>query len=197
MSRYIALEGVDGSGKSTVVTALATRLREMGETVVTVREPGGTPAGEVIRGLLLDTAHLDLRAEVLLFAAQRAVLADEVVRPALERGDWVVSDRTYYSSLAYQGRARGVGEEWVRQVNEWAVDGLVPDLVVILDVDPEEALQRQHRADRIGSEGVDFQLQVRAAYLDMAEREAERVLVLEGGMGVEEMVDAILERLGR
>lgn len=197
VSRYIALEGVDGSGKSTVVSALATRLRDAGETVVTVREPGGSPFGEVVRGLLLDSDHLDIRAEVLLFAAQRAVLASEVVRPALEGGEWVISDRTYYSSLAYQGRARGVGMDWVREINEWAVDGVIPDLVVVLDVDPEEGLRRQHREDRIGREGVDFQSEVRAAYLELAEAEPDRVLILKGSLAVEEMVDAILERLGR
>lgn len=196
VSRYIALEGVDGSGKSTVGAALADRIRSRGEDVVVTREPGGTGFGEVIRGMLLDSDHLGIRAEVLLFAAQRAVLVDEVIRPALERGEWVISDRTYYSSLAYQGHARGVGEDWVRRVNEWAVDGVQPDLVVVLDVDPEEGLRRQHRADRIGREGVEFQSRVRAAYLDVARREPGRVLVLPGSLTVEQMVDAILERLG-
>lgn len=109
----------------------------------------------------------------------------------------MISDRTYYSSLAYQGRARGVGMDWVREINEWAVDGVIPDLVVVLDVDPEEGLRRQHREDRIGREGVDFQSEVRAAYLELAEAEPDRVLILKGSLAVEEMVDAILERLGR
>lgn len=197
VSRYIALEGVDGSGKSTLAAALADRLEEMGETVVRVREPGGTPVGEVVRGLLLDSEQLDDRAEALLFAAQRAVLASEVVAPSLDRGEWVISDRTFYSSVAYQGRARDLGEERVRDLNEWAVAGVVPDLVVVLDVPPEEGLRRQHRADRIGREGVDFQADVRAAYIDMARADPDRILVLDGVLEVSEMVDLTLERLGR
>ena len=197
VSRYLALEGVDGSGKSTVASALAARLEGQGETVVTVREPGGTAIGEVVRGLLLDSDRLDDRAEALLFAAQRAVLAAEVVAPALERGHWVISDRTFYSSIAYQGRARGLGEDRVREINEWAVRGVVPDLVVVLDIDPEEGLRRQHRADRIGGEGIAFQTEVRSAYLDLGRAHPDRILILEGTLGVEEMVDRVMERLGR
>lgn len=197
VNRYIALEGVDGSGKSTIAAALAARLEALGEGLVTVREPGGSSIGEVIRGLLLDSETLDDRAEALLFAAQRAVLASEVIRPALEAGKWVVSDRTFYSSIAYQGRARGLGEDRIRDLNEWAVAGTTPDLVVVLDVDPVEALDRQHREDRIGGEGVEFQSLVRGAYLDLAESDPERVLVLDGGLSIDEMVDRILERAGR
>ena len=197
VSRYIALEGIDGSGKSTVASALAARLEGQGETVVTVREPGGTPMGEVVRQLLLDSDRLDDRAEALLFAAQRAVLAGDVITPALDNGHWVISDRTYYSSIAYQGRARELGEDWVRELNEWAVRGVVPDLVVVLDVDPEEGLRRQHRADRIGKEGVDFQSRVRSAYMELGRAHPDRVLILEGALGVEEMVDRIMDRLGR
>lgn len=197
VSSYIALEGVDGSGKSTVAAALAARLEALGDGVVTVREPGGSSVGEVIRGLLLDSETLDERAEALLFAAQRAVLASEVIRPALDAGKWVVSDRTFYSSIAYQGRARGLGEQQIRDLNEWAVAGTTPDLVVILDVEPSEALARQHRADRIGGEGVEFQKRVRTAYLELAESHPEQVLVLDGGLTVAEMADRILERVGR
>ena len=197
VSSYIALEGVDGSGKSTVAAALAARLEALGDGVVTVREPGGSSVGEVIRGLLLDSETLDERAEALLFAAQRAVLASEVIRPALDAGKWVVSDRTFYSSIAYQGRARGLGEQQIRDLNEWAVAGTTPDLVVILDVEPSEALARQHRADRIGGEGVEFQKRVRTAYLELAESHPGQVLVLDGGLTVAEMVDRILERVGR
>ena len=197
VNSYIALEGVDGSGKSTVAAALAARLEALGEGVVTVREPGGSSVGEVIRGLLLDSDTLNERAEALLFAAQRAVLASEVIRPALEAGKWVISDRTFYSSIAYQGRARGLGEQQIRDLNEWAVAGTTPDLVVILDVDPAEALARQHRADRIGGEGVEFQESVRSAYLDMADGESDRVLVLDGGLTVDAMVDLILEKVAR
>ncbi|HEX6147920.1 MAG TPA: dTMP kinase, partial [Acidimicrobiia bacterium] len=117
-TRYIALEGGDGSGKTTLSSALAAQLRSDGDEVVEVREPGGTPLGEAVREMLLDSDHVDPWAEVFLFAAQRAQLVREVVAPALSRGAWVISDRTYYSSIAYQGRARGLGEEKVREINE-------------------------------------------------------------------------------
>lgn len=194
VSRYIALEGVDGSGKSTVSAALARRLQDLGHQVVTVREPGGTTVGEVVRGLLLDSKSLDVRAEALLFAAQRAELASGMIAPALAKGEWVISDRTYYSSIAYQGRARGLGEREVREINEWGLDGVVPDVVFVLDVDPERALDRQDRADRIGGQGVEFQGEVRRSYLDMAAADPERVVILDGSLSVDELVDRILER---
>ena len=192
VSSYIALEGGDGSGKSTVAAALVGRLEAVGESVVSVREPGGTDLGEAIRELLLDSERLDVWAEVFLFAAQRAELAREVITPALDRGAWVVSDRTYYSSIAYQGRARGLGEERVRQINEIGLRGVVPHHVFVLDVEPAAALARQDRPDRIGKEGVDFQGQVRHAYLDLAKEEPDRVRVLDGSLPVEELVDQIM-----
>ncbi|MCZ6519492.1 MAG: dTMP kinase [Actinobacteria bacterium] len=191
MSKYIALEGGDGSGKSTVAVALAARLETEGGEVVMVREPGGTPLGEVVRGLLLDSERLDDWAEVFLFAAQRAELARQVIAPALRVGKWVVSDRTYYSSIAYQGRGRGLGEDDVRAINEKGLDGVVPDHVFVLDVDPETALARQHVADRIGMEGIDFQEKVRDAYLGLAEKEPDRVVVLDGSLPTDELVDMI------
>lgn len=163
--------------------------------MITVREPGGTPLGEAIRELLLDSDTLDHWAEVFLFAAQRSELARDVIVPALDSGTWVVSDRSYYSSIAYQGRARGLGEEKVREINELGLDGTLPDHVFVLDVEPEAALKRQHREDRIGSEGVDFQELAREAYLDLARAEPDRVHVLAGTLSVEEMVDRILETL--
>ncbi len=190
---YVALEGGDGSGKSTVSTALAERLEALGEEVIVVREPGGTPVGEAIRGLLLDSDRLDDWTEVFLFAAQRAELAREVIEPALAAGKWVISDRTYYSSIAYQGRGRGLGEEVVREINERGLAGVVPDWVFVLDVDPEAALARQHREDRIGREGIGFQEKVRQAYLDLADSEPDRVAVLPGSMTVDNMVDRIIE----
>lgn len=193
VSRYIALEGGDGSGKSTVAQALTERLRGLGEDVILVREPGGTPLGEAVRELLLDSETLDHWAEVFLFAAQRSELAREVIVPALDAGTWVVSDRSYYSSIAYQGRARGLGEREVREINELGLDGTVPDHVFVLDVEPGAALARQHREDRIGGEGVEFQQLVRLAYLELADSEPERVYVLAGSLSVEEMVDRILE----
>lgn len=191
VSKYIALEGVDGSGKSTVGNALVEHLTALGEKAVLVREPGGTALGEAVRTLLLDSATLDDWAEVFLFAAQRAELAREVILPALAAGTWVVSDRSYYSSIAYQGRARGLGEGAVRQINETGLDGVVPDHVFVLDVEPDVALARQDTPDRIGREGVEFQSAVRSAYLDLAEAE-EKVMILDGSLSVDDMVSKIL-----
>ena len=193
VSKYIGLEGGDGSGKSTVAIALADRLEADGATAISVREPGGTPLGEAVRLLLLDSESLDHWAEVFLFAAQRAELAREVIAPALAADTWVISDRTYYSSIAYQGRGRGLGEEDVRAINERGLDGVVPDHVFVLDVDPPTALARQHRPDRIGNEGVEFQEAVRASYRDLAASEPEKVTILDGSASVDDLVDRIME----
>ena len=192
MSKYIALEGGDGAGKSTVAAALARRLEDAGKKVVSVREPGGTKLGEAIRALLLESERVDDWAEVFLFAAQRAELAREVIAPALEAGVWVISDRSYYSSIAYQGRGRGLGEEEVRAVNERGLGGVVPHHVFALDVDPAVALSRQDGEDRIGTEGVELQAAVRRAYRDLARRD-EKVTLLAGALSVGEMVDRIAE----
>lgn len=183
--RYLALEGVEGAGKSTVASALAELLRSGGEEVVSVREPGGTALGEEIRRLLLHSGDMSPWAEAALFAAQRAQLVSEVVGPALARGAWVVSDRTLYSSLAYQGAARGLGVEEVRRLNLLALEGTVPDLVAVLNVDPAEGLARQQTPDRIGAEGLEFQRRVAEAYRRLAEAEPDRVVLVEDGTPVE------------
>lgn len=192
VKRYIALEGGDGSGKSTVAEALAELLEGLGHEVIVVREPGGTPLGEAIRLLLLDSDRLDDWAEVFLFAAQRAELTSEVIRPALDAGKWVISDRTYYSSIAYQGRGRGLGEDRIRDINEAGLGGVVPDHVFVLDVDPATALARQHDPDRIGKQGVDFQERVRASYLALGETD-DKVVVLDGSRSVGELAATIVE----
>lgn len=195
VSKYVVLEGVDGSGKTTVGKALAAALERRGASVVRVREPGGTIVGEAVRSLLLDSENLNDWAEVFLFAAQRAELAHEVIQPALDEGTWVVSDRSYYSSIAYQGRARGLGEDRVRMINETGLDGVLPDHVFVLDVDPALALERQHDPDRIGKEGIEFQTAVRDAYLELAATE-DKVVVVDGGLSVDDVVSLILEVVG-
>lgn len=192
VSKYIALEGVDGSGKTTVGRAVVESLETSGKDAILVREPGGTELGEAIRVMLLDSDSLDDWAEVFLFAAQRAELVREVIAPALAAGTWVVSDRTYYSSITYQGRGRGLGEEKVRLINETGLDGVLPDHVFVLDVDPDVALARQERPDRIGNEGVAFQAEVRASYVDLAAAE-EKVMLLDGSLAVDEMVSRIMD----
>lgn len=192
VSKYVALEGVDGSGKSTVAAELSEALKSRGFDVIVVREPGGTKVGEAIRDLLLHSDALDDWAEVFLFAAQRSELARTVIAPALEAGTWVVSDRTYYSSIAYQGRARGLGEQRIREINEVGLNGTLPDHVFVLDVSPEVALARQDGPDRIGSEGVGFQSEVRESYRSLAHTDA-KVHLLEGNREVAAIVAEILE----
>lgn len=192
MRRYLALEGGDGSGKTTVASALEARLKARGDRVVVVREPGGTELGEKVRDIVLDSDHVDRWAEVFLFAAQRAQLARDVVSPALESGAWVITDRSYYSSIAYQGRARGLGEATVRQINEIGLEGVVPTHVFVLVVDPGTALGRQERPDRIGAESVEFQQEVYNAYTDLALAEPDRVMLLRGDDAVDSLVDRIL-----
>lgn len=194
MIRYLAIEGIDGAGKSTVARMVADALEERGHAVTLVREPGGTPAGERIRDILLRSdSSLDDWTEALLFAAARAQLAADVVSPALQRGDLVVSDRSYHSSIAYQGAARGLGVEAVERVNRYALRGVVPDMVALLRLDPERGLDREVAADRISSEGLDFQRRVAEAYDRIAEGEPDRFLVVDASAPLHEVVERIVE----
>ena len=189
--RYVAFEGVDGAGKTTVAALVAERLAARGFDVLTVREPGGTPTGEAIRGILLGLGSVVSDwAEALLFAAARSQLAAEVVGPALEAGRAVVSDRSVYSSLAYQGGARGLGIEAVRRVNEAGLGGVWPDMVVLLRVDPEHGLAREAQADRISTAGVALQARVAEAYDLLAAAEPERIVVIDAAAGLEAVVAA-------
>jgi len=189
--RYVAFEGVDGAGKTTVAALVAEQLAARGFDVLTVREPGGTPTGEAIRGILLGLGGVVSDwAEALLFAAARSQLAAEVVGPALEAGRAVVSDRSVYSSLAYQGGARGLGIEAVRRVNEAGLGGVWPELVVLLRVDPEHGLAREAEADRISTAGLALQARVAEAYDRLAAAEPERIVVVDAAAGLEAVVVA-------
>lgn len=190
---YIALEGIEGAGKSTVANRLADLLDDGARRLVRVREPGGTAAGERIRRVLLDTGSvLSPWAEALLFAASRAQLARDVVGPALEAGSWVISDRTVYSSLAYQGGGRGLGIDTVRALNEPGLEGVWPELVVLLRIDPETGLARQEVADRIGGEGLAFQARVAAAFDEVAASEPKRFLVIDASQDIASVTDQVL-----
>jgi dTMP kinase len=168
---FIVLEGGDGCGKSTQARWLVARLEALGREVVATREPGATEAGAAIRSLVLGGGDLDARAEALLIAADRAEHVARVIRPALERGAVVVSDRYVPSSLAYQGVARGLGVEPVARLSEWATGGLEPDLVVVFDVDPATAAgRREGPQDRMEREPDSFRASVLAAYRDLAAR---------------------------
>lgn len=196
--RLIALEGGEGCGKSTQVMHLAADLAGL-----VTREPGGTAVGRLIRGVLLDPAHEGLvaRSEALLLAADRAQHAAEVVEPALAAGTHVVSDRSAYSSLAYQGFGRGLPIDEVRALNDWALAGRWPDLVLLLDLDLEVAATRITRdLDRIERAGDAFHQRVRAGYLQLAASDPERWVVLDADRSPDEVAfavrAAVRERLG-
>jgi dTMP kinase len=186
---FIVFEGGEGAGKSTQSRALADYLEARGHSVRRTREPGGTPAAEAIRAVLLDPANtgLDDRAEALLFAAARGDHAARVIRPALAAGDIVISDRYLDSSVAYQGVARDLGAERVADLSLWATGGLVPDLTIVLDVDPAVGLARVVGPDRLESEPVEWHRRVRQAFLEIAAAAPDRYLVLDGTRPVENL----------
>lgn len=168
---FVVLEGGDGCGKSTQARILVARLEAQGREVVATREPGATAVGAEIRALVLGGGDVDPRAEALLIAADRAEHVAEVIRPALDRGAVVVSDRYVPSSLAYQGVARGLGVEEVARLSEWATGGLEPDVVVVLDVDPVAAAgRRAGPQDRMEREPDSFRAAVNEAYRALAGR---------------------------
>ena len=179
---FVVFEGGEGAGKTTQMSALVKWLEARGEQVITTKEPGGTPIGERIRDLLLDptAAEMSSQAEALLYAADRAQHVNEVIRPALEAGKVVVSDRFVDSSLAYQGLARGLGLEDIYRLSEWATGGLLPDVVFYLRLDPDEGLRRiETEPDRIEKEAVDFHRRVSTAYAELAARYPHRFVVLD------------------
>ncbi|CAL9499167.1 dTMP kinase [Streptomyces sp. enrichment culture] len=195
---FIALEGGDGAGKSTQAEALAEWIRAKGHEVVVTREPGATPVGKRLRSILLDvsSAGLSHRAEALLYAADRAEHVDTVVRPALERGAVVISDRYIDSSVAYQGAGRDLSPTEVARINRWATNGLVPHLTVLLDVSPETARERFTEApDRLESEPAEFHARVRAGFLTLAASDPGRYLVVDAGQEPEAVTTVIRHRL--
>ncbi|MEU9289340.1 dTMP kinase [Streptomyces sp. NPDC048275] len=195
---FIALEGGDGAGKSTQAEALAEWIRAKGHEVVVTREPGATPVGKRLRSILLDvsSAGLSHRAEALLYAADRAEHVDTVVRPALERGAVVISDRYIDSSVAYQGAGRDLSPTEIARINRWATDGLVPHLTVLLDVSPEAARERFTEApDRLESEPVEFHTRVRSGFLTLAAADPGRYLVVDAAQEPEAVTTVVRHRL--
>ena len=188
---FVSLEGIDGSGKSTQARLLA---EELGPETVAIREPGGTEAAERIRELLADPGvELEPLAELMLFLAARADLAERVIHPALEAGHDVVADRFSDSSVAYQGAARGLGVGEVISLCDTATDGLWPDLTILLKLDPEIGLGRADGDDRFESEGLELQSAVAAAYEEIAIIASDRVVAIDATGSVEEVHARILE----
>lgn len=197
---FVAFEGVEGAGKGTQIELAKTWLESQGVEVLITREPGGTAVGETLRGMLLDheTGHIEPRTEALLFAAARAQHVATVIRPALAEGKVVICDRYIDSSLAYQGWARGLGEPDVLTLNVWATQGLFPDLVLLLHLEPESGLMRSlEEPDRIEMEGGDFHAKVSDAYLRIAEEHPERIVVIDADGSPEEVHAHVVEALGR
>lgn len=192
---FVAFEGGEGAGKSTQVAMLADTLRERGWDVVCTREPGGTPTAEAIREVLLEVTDEPMagRCEVLLFAAARADHAAAVIRPALERGAVVLCDRYIDSSLAYQGAARGFGVADVGAISAWATEELVPDLTVLLDVDPGLGLARAKDGNRMEEESLRFHEEVRQEFLDLAGRAPQRYLVVAADRPAQDIAAQISE----
>lgn len=205
--KFITFEGGEGCGKSTQAALLKEALEETGLEVVVVREPGGTKLGEKIRALLKDELEdppCD-RAELLLFEAARAQLVEETIRPALEKGAWVISDRFSDSTLAYQGYGRGLPLDVLRRANEFAIQGLKPDLTVLLDVPPETAASRMRRresatgtpADRIECAGREFHERLRRGFIELAEAEPERFARVDAGVSEDEVRERVWKSLKR
>jgi dTMP kinase len=194
---FIAIEGGDGAGKSTQAKLLADELRTRGHEVLITREPGGSPIAEKIRHVVLDVANLGLneRAEALLFAASRAEHVASTIRPALELGTIVISDRYMDSSIAYQGIARGLGLEHIRDLNLWATNNLVPDLTIILDVDAEHGLNRVADPNRIEEESTEFHSVVRDAFLELAKLDPDRYLIVSANQQANEIAETIFKRV--
>ena len=198
---FIVFEGGEGAGKSTQERLLAEHLSALGVPVLRTREPGGTPAAERIRAILLDpaSAGLDIRAEALLFAAARGDHVSRVVRPALQAGTTVICDRYLDSSVAYQGYGRQMDPEQVRQLSAWATFDLLPDLTIILDVDPRVGLARVSDPDRLEAEPLEYHDRVRGGFLAIAAADPVRYLVVDGSKAPDQIaaqvsagVDALL-----
>lgn len=198
---FITFEGPEGSGKTSVIQNIYKVLQDSGQDVIVTREPGGVKISEEIRNILLDNQHLgmDQKTEALLFAASRRQHVIEVIKPALEAHQTVLCDRYIDSSLAYQGHARGIGIEEVYQLNLFAIESLMPDLTLFIDVRPEVGLARvknnQREMDRLDNESLTFHEKVYEGYLKLAEIEPDRIKIINGNQPIENVVQDALKHI--
>ena len=193
---FVALEGGDGAGKSTQARLLYAWLEDLGHTVMVTREPGGTAFGRTIRELVLHGDHVVPRAEALLFAADRAHHVETLIRPALGRGEVVITDRYMDSSIAYQGAGRELGVDEVRKLNLWATGGLLPTLTVLIDLPADVGRARRHGVhDRLESESADFHSAVRDLFLTLAKADPHRYLVVDGELPPEQIHELVRARV--
>ena len=194
---FIAFEGGEGVGKSTQEALLADYLTEIGKTVIRTREPGGTPAAEQIRDTVLSREHegMNPQSEALLFAAARGDHVARVIRPAIARGDFVICDRFIDSSIAYQGYARALGPDRVRDLSMWATGGLLPDLTIVLTLDPEVSMKRVINPDRMEAEPMQYHRDVAEAFIEIAALDPDRYLVVDATGTKEQIAEVIRQRV--
>lgn len=193
-ARFVAFEGINGCGKTTLMRSLASSLRAQGHGAIETREPGGTALGDELRKLLLEWPgeKISERTELLLFAAGRAEHVDKVIRPSLAKGSWVLCDRYLHSSVAFQGYGRGIPRSLIDQANDFAVQGVLPDLVILLDIGPQEALRRiaarnDSGRDSFEAEELAFHERIRKGFLELAQESPLPFLVLDGSCAREEL----------
>lgn len=204
---FITLEGIEGSGKTTQMKSLVGFLKAQGRDVLVLREPGGTPLGDVVRDILLNTGDvsdgMSIETELLLYEASRAELVSKVIRPALSEGRFVVCDRFMDSTVAYQHFGRGLGRDVVENLNDFAAGGLIPDITLVFDLPVKEGLGRAFKRieaagsdvnseDRFEREALSFHERVRAGYLEVAKEEPERVRVIDADRPPEEIEEDLL-----
>lgn len=198
-SGFIVLEGVNGAGKTTLQARVCEFLRGRHKVVVSTREPGSTTLGKSLRSLVLERegeAPCDM-AELFLFAADRAQHVDRIIKPALAAGSWVVSDRYYYSTMAFQGYGRGISRDTIAKVNSLAISGVLPDVVLLLDLDPHAGLRRtqsrqgsaSRSSDSFELEDLEFHCRIRAGFLEIAEQAQEPFVILDASQSPEQIFD--------
>jgi dTMP kinase len=190
---FVTIEGIEGSGKSALANALQHRLTSSCSRVLVTREPGGTAIGDVVRRILLDCKEVSDRAELLLFEAARAQHIEEIIKPALGRGDLVICDRYIDSTIAYQGYGRGIDFAIIERVNNFATKCMMPNLTILLDLPVQVGLARQTKVDRISAQGLEFHESVRRGYLDLAEADPERFVIINAARSFEEVLDEAAE----
>ncbi|WP_297790268.1 dTMP kinase [uncultured Anaerococcus sp.] len=196
--KLIVFEGPDGSGKTSVLTEVKRRLDEDGIDYLDFREPGGTTISEKIRNLIIDNDNIKMtaRCECLLFAASRAQLIEEAIRPALDEGKLVLCDRFVLSSLLYQGLGRGLGIDQVREINDFATNKMRADLTIFFDIDYKTALERKRAnfsADRLENEDFDFHKKIFDGYVKMAEKYKDEVKKIDATLSIKEVTDEALK----
>lgn len=200
---FISFEGIDFCGKSTQIELLLQRLKELNLKVKVLREPGGVFISEKIREILLDTTHAEMhpRTEILLYSAARAQLVHQTILNGLKNGIYIIADRYFDSTTAYQGYGRNIDIDFVNRLNQFATSGLVPFKTFFIDISPDEAERRRFhqvaRKDRMESESIEFYQKIRDGYLQLSKKEPDRIISINGELPVQEIADNIWESLSR